>query len=82
MVSSRKSPKVAYKWREGAPSRLRVRGQRCGEIVLDEGDLAYQDDCTLVDVPTDCAAFVTPTHPKNPPSQPLHVLKYKATEAE
>ena len=36
-----------------------VMAQRVGDVVLDEEDPIFKSDCTIVDVPSECAGFVT-----------------------
>ena len=39
-----------------------VMAQRVGEVVLDETDPDFEEDCTVVQVPGDCVGFVTGTN--------------------
>jgi len=39
-----------------------VMAQRSGDVVVDERDKYFMEDCTLVDVPTECVGFVTGTN--------------------
>ena len=39
-----------------------VMAQRVGDVVIDETDPNFNDDCTIVDVPNECAGFVTGTN--------------------